>query len=60
LVTSKAEKFSLKDHLFNKQKLIKLADEIYAVYPEFRSSDFVSTSLSAFPRTGIKAKNILD
>lgn len=51
-----AEKFSLKDALFNKAKLIKIADEIHAVFPSFKSDEFVSTSLAAFPELELKAR----
>ncbi len=51
-----AEKFSLKDFLFNKIKLVKIADEIHAVYPGFSSDEFVSTCLAAFPELELKQR----
>ena len=42
--------FSLKDELFNKQKVSKIAGEIAAVYQEFEQSQFVTTVTKQFPQ----------
>jgi 3-methyladenine DNA glycosylase AlkC len=41
--------FFLKDHLFNKTKVQMIAGEIYAVYPEFQTKQFVATVTKKFP-----------
>ncbi len=51
-----AEPFSLKDALFNKTKLVNIADEIHAVYNTFPSDEFVSTCLAAFPELELKQR----
>lgn len=43
------EQFSLKDHLFNAQKIHKIALEIHAVYSEFRTTEFEKQVVSRFP-----------
>jgi 3-methyladenine DNA glycosylase AlkC len=41
--------FSLKDQLFNKTKVSKIADEIVEVYPEFQTKQFVAKVTKKFP-----------
>ena len=43
------KKFSLKDHLFNREKVEKIAREISGVYPGFKSEDFSKKVLVKFP-----------
>ena len=50
------QKFSLKDSLFNRQKVEKIAAEIHAVYPRFDRVGFVSQTLSKFPDLELKAR----
>ncbi|MSR88031.1 MAG: DNA alkylation repair protein [Candidatus Margulisbacteria bacterium] len=49
-------KFSLKDHLFNPEKITKIALEIQAVYPQFDTHSFVTTILHKFPELELKAR----
>ena len=42
------EKFSLKDQLFNKAKVQKIAKEISVVYPDFEEKKFVSKTAGKF------------
>lgn len=51
-----AEKFSLKDYLFNKNSVEKIANEIYGVYPSFRKKQFVTDTLSKFPELALKQR----
>ncbi|MCG9880132.1 MAG: DNA alkylation repair protein [Bacteroidia bacterium] len=48
--------FSLKDHLFNKFKVEKIATEIGNVYPEFARQKFVKEVLQAFPNLELKER----
>lgn len=50
------EKFSLKDHLFNKSKIEKIAGEIQAVYPSFDKKDFIAQTVQAFPDLELKQR----
>lgn len=50
------EKFSLKDHLFNRDKVQKIAVEIAAVYPEFKTDSFVNEVVVAFPKLELKQR----
>ncbi len=43
------ERFSLKDHLFNSEKVQKITSEIALVYPEFASQAFQKEVLAKFP-----------
>jgi len=43
------EKFLLKDHLFNKKEVLKIAGELKAVYPEFEDVLFVKKVVAKFP-----------
>ena len=45
-----AEKFSLKDHLFNQEKITQIAKEIQAVYPPFKTQAFIQSVLRQFPQ----------
>ena len=51
-----AEKFSLKDHLFNKPKIEKIAGEIHRAYPAFPKSVFVREVVKKFPELELKAR----
>jgi 3-methyladenine DNA glycosylase AlkC len=51
-----AEKFSLKDHLFHSEKVMHLAQEIRAVYPDFDVAGFHHTVVTAFPSLELKAR----
>jgi 3-methyladenine DNA glycosylase AlkC len=51
-----AETFSLKDHLFNKGKVQKIAAEIAAVYPAFAEKVFVQEVVGKFPELELKAR----
>jgi len=50
------DKFSLKDELFNSEKVEKLANEITKVYPSFKSSSFTKEVLSKFPSLELKER----
>jgi 3-methyladenine DNA glycosylase AlkC len=50
------EKFSLKDHLFNKDKVAKIANEIHVVYPEFLVENFIQDVVQAFPHLELKER----
>jgi len=52
----KKEKFSLKDELFNLQKVEKIAQEIKEVYPIFDASNFSKETLKAFPKLELKER----
>ena len=51
-----AEKFSLKDNLFNKIKVEQLATEISNVYPAFDKKNFTKTVVAKFPELELKAR----
>jgi 3-methyladenine DNA glycosylase AlkC len=48
------EKFSLKDHLFNKEKVEKIAHEIVQVYPDFQTKVFIKETITEFTRLELK------
>ena len=48
-MNSVTERFSLKDHLFNQEKVRKIADEIASAYPEFATQKFVKAVVEGFP-----------
>ncbi len=50
------EKFSLKDHLFNKQKVEILSNEILQVYDVFDAKNFNKEVLQAFPTLELKQR----
>lgn len=50
------EKFSLKDHLFNAEKVAFLAEAIAAVYPNFEKEKFQAETVSAFPNLELKER----
>jgi 3-methyladenine DNA glycosylase AlkC len=52
----KKEKFLLKDHLFNRSKIEKIAHEIYKVYPDFNKTYFLQTVLNKFPELELKQR----
>jgi 3-methyladenine DNA glycosylase AlkC len=49
-------KFSLKDHLFNPEKVNKIASEIAAFYPAFDKERFVTDVLHEFPNLELKER----
>lgn len=51
-------KFSLKDALFNKNKLEKIANEIKIVYKDFDKDNFIKDNLKDFPKLELKARII--
>lgn len=52
----KKEKFLLKDHLFNKQKVEKIANEIHKVYPKFDKNKFIKLTLGKFSELELKER----
>ncbi len=50
------EKFSLKDALFNKTNVARLAAEIAAVYPPFETDAFTATILDRIPKLELKQR----
>ncbi len=55
-LTTMEPKFSLKDSLFNRHKVEKIAAEIHAVYPAFDHAGFVSQTVATFPELELKAR----
>ena len=51
-----SEKFSLKDELFNPQKIHKIALEIKAVYTDFDQTDFEEKTLQKLPKLELKER----
>ena len=51
-----SEKFSLKDELFNPDKVQKIAKEIKEVYPSFPQEEFEQETLSKFPELELKER----
>jgi len=54
--SSKKEKFSLKDELYNPYKVEMIAKEIQAVYSDFDASSFIDDTLKAFPKLELKER----
>jgi len=52
----KKEKFSLKDELYNPQKIEMIASEIKEVYPSFEASQFTKETLVKFPKLELKER----
>jgi 3-methyladenine DNA glycosylase AlkC len=50
------EKFSLKDHLFNQQKVLQIANEIKAVHKSFDVKRFTTHVLKLFPSLELKQR----
>ena len=50
------EKFSLKDALYNPEKVQKIATEIKAVYPDFQQEAFEKDVLDPFPDLELKER----
>jgi 3-methyladenine DNA glycosylase AlkC len=50
------QKFFLKDHLFNRQKVAKIAQEIKRVYPAFDAQKFTGQAVAKFPSLELKAR----
>jgi len=53
---NQSEKFSLKDHLFNAEKVEKMANEIAAVFGNFNKIVFVNNVLVEFPNLELKQR----
>lgn len=51
-----AEKFSLKDHLFNKAKVEHIASALQHAYPAFQKKQFVQKVVARFPELELKAR----
>lgn len=51
-----AEKFLLKDHLFNQAKVERIAYEIHRAYPSFRKNEFSREVVAGFPERELKAR----
>ncbi|CAA6818677.1 MAG: DNA alkylation repair enzyme [uncultured Sulfurovum sp.] len=51
-----AEKFSLKDELFNPQKVHQIASEIKEVYPPFNQEKFEYEVITKFPKLELKER----
>jgi 3-methyladenine DNA glycosylase AlkC len=49
-------KFSLKDFLFNQEKVTKIANELAAVYPAFATERFINTVVGRFPELELKQR----
>ena len=49
-------KFSLKDLLFNKEKIEKTSNEIFFVYPQFDKKKFTQHTLAKFPELELKER----
>lgn len=54
--TQKIKKFSLKDELYNLQKIEMIAREIQEVYPSFEGSDFIKEVVEVFPTLELKER----
>lgn len=50
------EKFSLKDHLFNKERVTYLADLIAAAHPSFNKTAFIKDTVQKFPELELKQR----
>lgn len=48
------EKFSLKDHLFNPEKIEKLSTQLHQVYPGFEKDKFKQEVVRQFPKLELK------
>jgi 3-methyladenine DNA glycosylase AlkC len=48
--------FSLKDMLFNQEKVVMLATNIAAVYPDFDAKTFIKTTVEKFPELELKQR----
>lgn len=50
------KKFSLKDHLFNLNKVSKIAGEIHNTYPAFNKDGFIEETVRKFPELELKER----
>ena len=50
------ERFSLKDYLFNKKKVVYLATLITNVYPQFEEGKFITQVIKKFPELELKER----
>jgi hypothetical protein len=48
--------FSLKDHLFHRENVTKIAKDIQNVYPSFKHQEFVKRVVERFPELELKAR----
>ncbi len=51
-----SEKFSLKDHLFNREKVTYLANLIKSAYPKFEDKKFIKKTVEKFPKLELKQR----
>lgn len=51
-----SEKFSLKDHLFNREKVTYLASLIKSAYPKFEDKKFIKKTVEKFPELELKQR----
>ena len=51
-----AEKFSLKDELFNEEKIHKIASDIKEIFPSFNQLSFEQETLEKFPNLELKER----
>jgi 3-methyladenine DNA glycosylase AlkC len=56
MLETPAERFSLKDHLFNPAKVHALATRLEAVHPAFRAQAFTQACVKGFPERELKAR----
>lgn len=56
MVSNKKEKFSLKDELYNPQKVEMIASEIKEVYSSFKATHFTKETLDKFPELELKER----
>ena len=56
MASNKKEKFSLKDELYNPQKIEMIAKEIKEVYPSFEADKFSKETLEKFPTLELKER----
>lgn len=51
-----SEKFSLKDHLFNREKVTYLSQQIKTAYLEFQNKKFIESCVEKFPELELKQR----
>jgi hypothetical protein len=54
--SQKTEKFSLKDQLFHRENVTKLAREISVTYPDFQTQQFIDDIIRDFPLLELKER----
>ena len=55
-MNQKEKTFSLKDQLFNKEKITILSQRISKVFKEFQSNNFYTDVISKFPELELKER----